>query len=78
MAMFRASAELRSYATGGPLPHFSGPHAKALNTIVHGMQNEAGITVPRLGRMAVVAVPRGKPRLIFHGAVELNGLLVES
>ena len=78
MAMFRASAELRGYASGGPLPHFPGPHAKALISIVHGMRSEGGITVPLLGRMAVVAVPGKPPKLIFHDAKELNDLLAES
>ena len=72
MAMFRASAELRGYASGGRPPVLSGPHARALGTIVQGMQSERGITVPLLGRMAVVPVPGGKPKLIFHGAKELN------
>src|SRR5882757_4612422 len=72
MAIFRASADLRAYASGGPLPTFSGPHASALRTIVQGMLCEAGITVPRLGRMAVVPVPGSKPKVIFHGARELN------
>ena len=72
MAIFRASAELRGYASGGPPPRLSGPHARALRTIAHGMQSERGITIPLLGRMAVVPVPSGMPRLIFHGAKELN------
>jgi nucleoid DNA-binding protein len=72
MAMFHASAELRTYASGGPLPDLSGPHARALKTIVQGMQNEQGIVIARLGRMAVLRVPGGKPKLIFHGAKELN------
>ena len=72
MAMFRASAELRGYASGGRLPVLSGPHARALRAIVQGMQSERGITIPLLGRMAVVPVPGGKPKLIFHGAEELN------
>ena len=72
MAMFRASAELRAYASGGPLPSFSGPHASALRTIVRRMLREEGITVPRLGRMAAVPVAGSKPKIIFHGAMELN------
>ena len=72
MAIFRASAELRGYASGGPLPNLSGPHARALRTIADGMQSESGITIPLLGRMAVVSVPGGRPKLIFHGAKELN------
>ena len=78
MAMFRASAELRGYASGGRLPDLSGPHARALQTIVQGMQSERGITIPLLGRMAVVPVPGGKPKLIFHGARELNERLAAS
>jgi len=72
MAMFRASAEVRAYASGGPLPSFSGTHASALRTIARGMLREQGITVPRLGRMAVVPVSGSKPKIIFHGAIELN------
>src|SRR5258706_8912729 len=72
MAMFRASAELRACASGGPLPTFAGPHALALRTIVRGMLREEGITVPRLGRMAVVRISGSKPKVIFHGAIELN------
>ena len=78
MAMSRACAELRGYASGGPLPLLSGPHARALKTIIRGMQNERGITIPLLGRMAVVPVPGGRPRLIFHGATELNARLAAS
>jgi hypothetical protein len=78
MAMFRASHELRRYASGGPLPLFSGPHARAILTIVRGMQDERGITIPLLGRMAVVPVPGGKPKLIFHGAGELNARLASA
>ena len=74
MAMFRGSAELRAYASGGPLPTFSGPHASALRTVVRGMLGEEGITVPRLGRMAVVRVSGSKPKVIFHGAIELNAV----
>ena len=73
MAIFRASAELRGYASGGGrLPAMSGPHARALRTIVQRMQSERGITIPMLGRMAVVPVSGGSPKLIFHGAKELN------
>jgi nucleoid DNA-binding protein len=78
MAIFRASAELREYAAGGPPPCISGPHAAAVSTIVNGMQFEPGIEVPLLGRMAVVRVPGRKPRLIFHGAQELNDVLGSS
>src|SRR5260370_36109446 len=63
MAMFRASAELRAYASGGPLPTFAGPHALALRTIVRGMLREEGITVPKLGRMSVVPVSGSKPKV---------------
>lgn len=75
MAMFRASAELRAYASGGPMPTYSGTHASALRLIVQGMSREGGIIVPRLGRMAVVPVSGSKPKVIFHGAVELNRAL---
>src|SRR5258706_7947080 len=71
MAMFRASAELREYASGGPLPPVSGPHGKVVRIIVEAMQSERGVVVPLLGRMAVVPVPGKKPKLIFHGAEEL-------
>lgn len=75
MAMFRASAELRAYAAGGSRPTFSGPHAAAVRAIVRGMLTEEGITLPQLGRMAVVPVPRSRPKLIFHGSKELNAVL---
>lgn len=75
MAMFRASAELRAYACGGPPPTPAGRHAPAVRTIVRGMLRKEGITIPRLGRMAVVPVSGSKPRFIFHGARELNAAL---
>ena len=78
MAMFRASAELRAYATGGPPPPVSGPHAEVVSVIVEAMQSEQGVDVPLLGRMAVVPVPGKKPKLIFHGAEELNDALAAS
>ena len=78
MAMFRASAELRQYASGGSPPRVSGPHADVVNVIVRAMQSEQGVDVPLLGRMAVVPVPGRKPKLIFHGAEELNGALANS
>ncbi len=78
MAMFRASTELREYATGGPLPVVSGPHAKIVGVIIEAMQSELGVKVPNLGRMAVVPVPGKKPKLIFHGAEELNDVLADS
>src|SRR5882762_6166131 len=56
MAMFRASAELRAYASGGRLPTLSSLHAPAVRTIVRGMLRKEGITIPKLGRMAVVPV----------------------
>ena len=78
MAMFRASAELRAYASGGSYPPVSGPHTKAVNLIVREMQSEEGIEIPLLGRMAVVPVKGRKPKLIFHGAKELNDVLADS
>ena len=78
MAMFRASAELREYTSGGPLPLVSGPHAEAVSAIVEAMQSDRGVDVPLLGRMAVVPVAGKKPKLIFHGAEELNGVLAAS
>jgi hypothetical protein len=76
--MFRASAELREYASGGPPPSISGTHAAVVSVIVEAMQSEQGIDVPHLGRMAVVPVRDGKPKLIFHGAKELNDILAAS
>lgn len=73
--MFRASAELREYAAGGPPPPVSGPHAEVASVIVEAMQSEQGVDVPLLGRMAVVPVPGKRPKLIFHGADELNDVL---
>ena len=78
MAMFRPSAELREYASGGPPPPVSGPHADVVSAIVEAMQSERGVVVPLLGRMAVVPVPGKKPKLIFHGAEELNDVLAAS
>jgi len=78
MAMFRASTELREYASGGPPPPVSGPHAEVVRAIVEAMQGEQGVNVPLLGRMAVVTVPGRKPKLIFHGAQELNDVLATS
>jgi nucleoid DNA-binding protein len=78
MAIFRASAELREFAAGGPPPCVSGPHAAVVSTIVNAMQLEPGVEVPLLGRMAVVRVRDGKPRLIFHGAQALNDVLSTS
>ena len=75
MAMFRSSAELREYASGGPPPPVSGPHAEVVSVIVEAMQSEQGVDVPLLGRMAVVPVPGKKPKLIFHGAEKLNDVL---
>ena len=78
MAMFRASTELREYAVGGPPPHVSGPHAEVVNCIIEAMCSEHGIDVPNLGRMAVVPVSGKKPKLIFHGADDLNDVLMAS
>ena len=78
MAIFRASAELREYASGGPPPSISGPHAAVVDVIVAKMQSGQGINVPLLGRLAVVPVHGRKPKLIFHGAKELNEVLAES
>src|SRR5260221_3536797 len=72
MALFRASTELRAYASGGPLPTLSGRHAPAVRTIVRGMLRKEGITIPQLGRMAVVPVSGSSPKLIFHGARKLD------
>ncbi len=78
MAMFRASAALRAYAVGGPAPIVTGPHAEVVGEIIEAMQIEPGIDVPDLGRLAVVEVSGKKPRLIFHGAESLNGVLAAS
>ena len=78
MAMFRASAELREYASGGPPPPVSGPHAEVVRVIVDAMQSGQGVDVPLLDRMAVVPVAGKKPKLIFHGAEELNDVLAAS
>ena len=75
MAMFRPSAELREYASGGPPPPVSGTHSEIVKSIVEAMQSEHGIEVPCLGRMAVIPVAGKKPKLIFHGAEELNHAL---
>ena len=75
MAMFRASPELREYAIGGPLPEISGPHAEAVSAILGQMVSHDGVCVPHLGRLAIVPVEGKKPKLIFHGATELNRTL---
>ena len=75
MVMFRASAELSAYATGGSLPLVSGLHAEVVSFIVEAMQIEQGVDVPLLGRMAVVPIVGTKPRLIFHDAREVNDVL---
>jgi hypothetical protein len=75
MAIFRASAELRDYASGGPPPTVRGLHAEAVRLITTGVHGEQGIDVSLLGRVAVVPVPGKKPRLIFHAARELNDAL---
>ena len=75
MAMFRACAELRDYASGGPQPNVSGPHTEVVQIIIEAMQCEEGIEIPCFGRMAVVPVPGKSPKLIFHASEELNGVL---
>ena len=75
--MFRASNELRADASGGPAPALSGAHIDIVRVIVDAMQNARGVVVPGLGRMAVVPVSGSRPKLIFHGARELNDLLAE-
>ena len=72
MAIFRPSAELRMYANGGPLPEVSGRHAEAVHALIAAMQSPDGVMVPHLGRLAVVPVAGKRPKLIFHGADELN------
>ena len=49
-----------------------------VSVIVEALQNQDGVEVPLLGRMAVVPVPGKKPKLIFHGAQELNDILAAS
>ena len=78
MAMFRVCTELREYASGGPPPNVSGPHAEVVRVIVEAMQSEEGIEIPLLGRIAVVPVAGKNPKLIFHGAEELNSVLADA
>ena len=73
--MFRSSLELRAHASGGPPPTVSGPHAEVVQAIVEALQGDRGVDIPHLGHMAIVPVPGKKPRLIFHGAKELNDAL---
>ena len=61
---------------GRPPPKVSGPHVELVNVIVEAMQSEEGVDVPCLGRIAVVPVPGKRPKLIFHGAEELNNALI--
>ena len=78
MAMFRASSELRDYASGGTKPEGSGPHAEVVSMIIEAMQCEEGVVVPSLGRFAVIPVAGKKPKLIFHATQELNEKLTLS
>lgn len=73
--MFRASAELREYVDEGPPPTVSGSHAEVVRIIVEDMQSKQSVEIPLLGRMAIEPVPGKKPKLIFHGAEELNTAL---
>jgi nucleoid DNA-binding protein len=76
IAMFRASKELREYFSGGPIPVLSGIHETAICFIIQAMQSEQGIEIPQLGRFAVEQVTNKSPKIIFHGAKELNNLLI--
>jgi nucleoid DNA-binding protein len=75
IAMFRPSAELRDFASGGAYPSISGPHEEAVRYIIESMKNEEGVEIPHFGRMAVVPVKGKSPKLIFHGSEELNETL---
>ena len=75
IAMFRPSAELRDFVSGGEFPIISGPHEDAIRYIIEAMRTEEGVEISHLGRMAVVPVRGKKPKLIFHGAEELNDAL---
>ena len=52
--------------------------AEIIQFIIEGMCAEEGIDVPGLGRMAIVPEVGKKPKLIFHGGEELNGLISET
>ncbi|MGK0298148.1 MAG: hypothetical protein ACI9XC_001766 [Gammaproteobacteria bacterium] len=78
MAIFRASQELRQFANGGHSPSVSGSHAEIVRVIVEAMQSEQGIDVPLLGHLAVIPILGKNPKLIFHGAQELNDALATS
>lgn len=78
MAMFRASNELREFSNGGPPPIVRGLHSEVVNGIIEAMQSEVGVEVPQLGRMAAIPVRGKNPKLIFHGAEELNFALSTS
>ena len=75
MAMFRASNELRDFASGGKLPTITGPHSDVIDVIVQAMLEPQGIDIPAFGRMAAVKEAGNKPKLIFHAAEEFNNLL---
>ncbi len=75
IAMFRASSELRNFASGNSCPNISGPHTEAVRFIIEAMQSEYGIDVPLLGHLAIVPVKGKSPKLIFRGADELNDVL---
>lgn len=73
--MFRACAELRDYASGGPVPVVTGSHTKVVQLIIEAMQSEVGVDIPGFGCMAVVPVSGKNPKLIFHASKEFNGAL---
>jgi len=58
-------------------PKISGPHVEIIKIIIDAMQSEERINVSNFGRMAIVAQPGKSPRIIFHAADILNGLLAE-
>ena len=78
MAMFRASAEFRDYSSGGRMPAISGPHKDIVKLIAKAVKSGHEVTIPRFGLITLLQDDGAKPRLIFHGAAELNGSLTES
>src|SRR5258706_14456636 len=65
MAMFRASTELREYASGGSPPPVSGPHGDVVSVIITAIQSDQGFDLPLLVRMALLCLHVRKPKLIF-------------
>lgn len=74
IAMWRANAGLRTQLEGGAPVQLEGRHQHVVAALIQGMDTEAGVQVPGLGRFAVLRSGQ-KTKLIFHAAAELNDAL---